>query len=157
MASSPPKAVPEPYPARTKSATVTIENAETVLTSISLADKLLLTISQSGRLSHWIHVPLDASVPDAPPIPSLDAEEGEEDTPQSDLLPMSHLTATTILGGRDAERETVGHLLASQIASALVSRDPEDQRVFVLGLGLDQAKLSRDAFVDIVSAAIAVL
>jgi len=157
MASSPPKTVPEAYPARTKSATVTIDNIETVLTSISLADKLLLTISQAGRLAHWIHVPLDASLPEAPRIPSLDAEEGEDDTPQSDLLPMSHLTATTILGGRDPERETSGHLLASQIASSLVSRDPEDQRTFVLGLGLSQATLSREAFVDIVSAAIAVL
>lgn len=156
---------PSPYPARTTTTTITLDGTETVLTSISLSDKLILTITQHGRLNHWIHVPLDVIVPEAPPIPSFtnsysgengDVEGGRAEA-QSDLLPMSHLTATTILGGRDAERETFGQLLATQIASAVVLRNSEERRVLVLGLGLDKAKLGREGFLEVVEGALGVI
>lgn len=158
---SAPTAQAEAYPAKTKTTTTSIENVETVLTSISLADKLLLTVSQHGRLSHWIHVPLSESVPEASAIPSVSHDdydyENDEDPPQSDLLPMSNLTATTILGGRDPERETFGQLLASQIASAVVLRDSEERRVLVLGLGLERSSVGREGFLELVTAAVGVL
>lgn len=154
-----PTAQPDAYPAKTKIATATIDEVDTVLTSISLADKILLTISQHGRLSHWIHVPLSESLPSENPIPSFHDhhDEDADEAPQSDLLPMNNLTATTILGGRDPERETFGQLLASQIASAVVMRDPEERRMLVLGLGLEKSSVGREGFLELVTAAVGVL
>ena len=75
--------------------------------------------------------------------------ENEEDV-ESDLLPRSHLTATTILGGTESEMNTVGQLCATQIASAVLARDSEERRLLVVGLGLQSAKLDRSAFFDLV-------
>ena len=75
--------------------------------------------------------------------------ENEEDA-KSDLLPLTHLTATTILGGTESEMNTVGQLCATQIASALLARNPEERRLLVVGLGLQTANMDRNAFFDLV-------
>jgi len=70
----------------------------------------------------------------------------EEDDPNSDLLPMHHLTATTILGGTVPELEILGQTLATQIASAIKTRDERETRIVVLGMGLDKSMASRGEF-----------
>lgn len=45
---------PAPFPARSKSAFSTIKSMETIATSMSFADKILITITQQGRLAHWV-------------------------------------------------------------------------------------------------------
>jgi len=45
---------PTPYPARTKTATVAIKDTETTATTVSFADKILITVTQNGRLAHWV-------------------------------------------------------------------------------------------------------
>lgn len=66
------------------------------------------------------------------------------------LLPLSHLSPHTLLGGATSERETVGQLLATQVASTIVMGDLDERRTVVLGLGLRKAEISREAFYDIV-------
>ena len=65
------------------------------------------------------------------------------------LLPSTHLTPKTLLGGGGDERETLGQLYAAQIASHLSLRAPDDRRTLVLGLGLAKLDKEREAFFDL--------
>jgi proteasome assembly chaperone 3 len=69
------------------------------------------------------------------------------------LLPSTHLTPTTLLGGGGEERETLGQLYAAQIASQICLRSPDDRRILVLGLGLSKTDLEREAFFDLLELA----
>lgn len=62
---------------------------------------------------------------------------------------MPHLTASTILGATVPERDTVGHLLGTQIASAIATQNPEEKRLLVVGMGLEKAELDRTSFLEI--------
>ena len=66
------------------------------------------------------------------------------------LLPMSHLTASTLLGGSTPERETIGQLYAVQIASTVALKNPTEERPLVIGLGLSKVDTSRERFFDII-------
>jgi proteasome assembly chaperone 3 len=73
---------------------------------------------------------------------------------------MSHFTATTILGGTLSSLDTLGHLLATQLASAIITKDAEEKRMLVLGLGLDldtATKLGEEGFADLVGGCLDVL
>lgn len=63
---------------------------------------------------------------------------------------MAHLTATTVLGGTVSERDTAGQLVATQVASAISTKDPEEKRLVVVGMGFEKKDMSREAFVDVV-------
>lgn len=65
-----------------------------------------------------------------------------------DTLPLSHLTPKTLLGAGGDKRETIGHLYASQIASQIATKDPEDTRTVVVGFGLQKIDMEREAFFD---------
>lgn len=43
-----------PYPATTKQATGLVNGVPTDVTSISFADKIMVTITQNGRLAQWV-------------------------------------------------------------------------------------------------------
>ena len=47
-------AVPTPFPAATKQAAGMINGTQTDVSSIYFADKIMITISQGGRLSQWV-------------------------------------------------------------------------------------------------------
>jgi len=64
------------------------------------------------------------------------------------MLPLGHLTPKTLLGAGGEQRETLGHLYASQIASAIVTRDPEETRTVVVGFGLQKVEMEREGFFD---------
>lgn len=71
--------------------------------------------------------------------------------PDSDpLLPLNHLTPMTLLGAGGDQRETLGHLIATQIASTILTKDPEETRTVLVGLGLQKPNLEREGFFDIV-------
>lgn len=61
---------------------------------------------------------------------------------------MAHLTPKTLLGGSASDRETMGQLYATQIASAIVTRNPEERRTVLIGFGLRDVEASREAFYD---------
>ena len=61
---------------------------------------------------------------------------------------MPHLNPKTLLGSSNLERETIGQLYATQIASAIISKDPQENRAMLLGLGLSKVEASRTAFYD---------
>ncbi|KAK0512803.1 hypothetical protein JMJ35_004820 [Cladonia borealis] len=131
------------YPAITKQSAGIIDGVLTDVTSTTFSDKIMVTVTQYGRLAQWIHVPLDS------PNPSF----AEQYIPSSDedgsLLPIAHLTPKTLLGGSTSERETISHLYATQIASAILTRNPEEKRIVVVGLGLSNTEVKRDVFYDV--------
>ncbi len=42
----------------------------------------------------------------------------------------------------------MGQLYATQIASAIVTRNPEEKRTVLVGLGLSSVKVNREVFFD---------
>ncbi|KAF2218754.1 hypothetical protein BDZ85DRAFT_207434 [Elsinoe ampelina] len=137
--------VETPYPAKSRTAVADIADISTSVTSVSFTDRILLTVAQSGRVSHWVHVPLArgaASEMLALSQPPTYSGEG----PESSLLPLTQLTATTVLGGTKEEFEVVGQTLATTVASAILMRNGEERRTLVLGLGLAKADWGRSDF-----------
>lgn len=156
-----------PFPASTKQSACLIDGIHTDCSVISFADKIVITLTQQGRLAQWVHsylpfcpifislflrmltaisiqfhVPLDGHHPGLLEGKSPDDEDG--------LLPLSHLTPTTLLGGTVQEREALGQTIAVQLASVLAMRRKEEGRMLVVGLGLQQKELDGDAFVKLV-------
>jgi proteasome assembly chaperone 3 len=70
---------------------------------------------------------------------------------------MHHLTATTILGGTIAEVNVLGQTLATQIGSAVLTRDASEKRMLVVGMGLDKGMSGREAFGEIVGLVLSIL
>lgn len=66
-----------------------------------------------------------------------------------DMLPLGHLNPKTLLGAGGEQRETIGHLYAAQIASAITTRNPEETRTVLVGFGLVKVELEREAFFDL--------
>ena len=66
-----------------------------------------------------------------------------------DLLPLEHLTPKTLIGAGGDQRETIGHLYASQIASRIATKDPDENRTVVVGFGLQKIDQEREAFFDL--------
>lgn len=64
-------------------------------------------------------------------------------------LPSLHLTPKTLLGGGGGDRESLGQLYAAQIAHHISLRNPDERRTLLLGLGMEMAETSREAFFDI--------
>lgn len=155
-----------PFPAGTKQAARMIDGIPTDCTVISFADKIVITLTQDGRLAQWVsphsplipfyflslllilaatlqfHVPLDGYHPGLLEAKSADDEDG--------LLPLSHLTPTTLLGGTVPEREALGQTVAVQLASVLAMKRKEEGRMVVVGLGLKQKELDGEGFVKII-------
>ncbi|KAB5562995.1 hypothetical protein GE09DRAFT_1219578 [Coniochaeta sp. 2T2.1] len=131
----------EAFPAPSKRATGLVNGVETEVSSISFSDKIMVTISQEGRLAQWVQVPLSA--------PSAASVDMSLPGAGFSALPSSHLTPTTLLGAGGEDRETVGQLYAAQLASHLTLRDPEEKRTLVLGLGLRSVDTAREAFFDV--------
>ncbi|EPE02284.1 hypothetical protein F503_08596 [Ophiostoma piceae UAMH 11346] len=124
-----------PYPAKTRTATGTVSGIPTEAEVTYFKDKIMVLVSQSGRLAQWIQVPLSA-----PSAASLDAVlmPGIRGASSStSLLPATHLTPRTLFGAGGETRETFGQLVAAQIGSFLSLRDPGETRTIVVGLGLD--------------------
>ncbi|KAL9008177.1 MAG: hypothetical protein Q9173_006670 [Seirophora scorigena] len=143
-ASSPPSNTS--YPAPTKQAAGHIDGLLTDVTCTSFSDKILLTVTQEGRLAQWrdtqFHVPLGVFNPTSTDqyLPSATSDDS--------LLPMTHLNPKTLLGGSNAERETIGQLYAAQIASIIATKNPHEKRTVLLGLGLSKFEVSRAVFYD---------
>lgn len=132
------------YPAITKQAVGTIDDIRTDVASTTFSDKIIITITQGGRLAQWIHVPLDS------PNPNFVDQYMPSGDDTDSLLPLAHLSPKTLLGGSTSERETVGQLYATQIASAIVTKNPEEKRTVLVGLGLSKFEARRELFYDTV-------
>ncbi|KAH6892342.1 hypothetical protein B0T10DRAFT_559931 [Thelonectria olida] len=139
----------ERFPAPTREASGLVNGIATEITSTNFTDKILLTISQEGRLSQWIQVPLTGSASGVVEMTLPGAGNG--------LLPSTHLTPKTLLGGGGEDRETLGQLYAAQLASHISLRSPDDRRILVLGLGLAKVDTEREAFFDLIELAQKVL
>jgi len=129
-----------PFPAPTKEAAGLVNGVHTDVSSMYFSDKIMITISQDGRLSQWIQVALTSASPTnfETSLPSMG----------NDTLPLSHLSPKTLLGAGGEHRETLGHLYASQIASQITTQNPEELRTVVVGLGLQDLDTRRETFFD---------
>ena len=96
-----------------------------------------------GHLHTQVQVPLDsvASGLTDTRLPTGSDEDG--------FSPLTNLTPKTLLGGSNTERETIGQLYASQIASAIISKNPDENRTILVGLGLSKVDASRETFFDL--------
>lgn len=90
-----------------------------------------------------VHVPLESR------DPTLADRRIQQDNDGSQLLPLSQLTATTILGSGTTARDTVARLYAAQVASALAAKDPDERRLLVLGIGVKQDSLDRETYLGV--------
>lgn len=144
------KATNASFPAKTLQASSAVDGVVTDVTTVYFSDKIMVTISQGWRLAQWIQVPLLNTSPAY--IPGSFPHEIEAD---ESLLPMAHLTPKTLLGAGTSERETMGQLIATQIASVIKTRDPDEARTLVVGMGLKRINLDsgdeqRAAWMDLV-------
>ncbi|KAK5993487.1 hypothetical protein PT974_06918 [Cladobotryum mycophilum] len=139
----------ELFPAKSRSASGLVNGIATEATSTQFSDRILVTLCQEGRLSQWIQVPLTGSSSGTVEMTLPSSSQG--------LLPSTHLTPKTLLGGGGDDRETLGQLYASQIASHISLRSPEDRRTVVVGLGLTKVDTEREAFFDLFELALKVL
>lgn len=73
------------------------------------------------------------------------------------LLPTARFQPRTILGAGSSDREMMGQLYASQLASMITTKNPEEQRSLLLGLGLAKVDMDRDVFLEIVNLALEVI
>jgi len=93
-------------------------------------------------------VPLSSDNPtqvDTAPLLSSSTEDA--------LLPSARFTPRSLLGAGTPQREMMGQLYASQIASAITTKNPDETRTLVLGLGLGKeagVEADRDTFLKIV-------
>ncbi|KAL7267847.1 hypothetical protein RUND412_009549 [Rhizina undulata] len=131
-----------PFPASTKQAARIINGIPTDAMVVSLADKIVITITQQGRLAQWVHVPLDAR--------HLGLLETKSATDDDGLLPLTYLTPVTLLGGTIAERESLGQLVTVQLASAIAMRNNDESRMVLVGLGLKSLEMDRDSFIQLI-------
>ena len=106
-----------------------------------------LNLATSVEIFLQIHVPLE------PQNPSF-ADQHLPSSNEDSLLPMSHLSPKTLLGASNSERETTGQLYAVQIASAILTRNPDERRQVLVGLGLRDVQGGRHAFYDIIDLAL---
>lgn len=146
-----------PYPINTRTSTAQIGSVQTTATLHPFADKLLFTITQSSLLNHWLHVPLlgdspltDPSTYITPHAAATNSPDDADAIPDTSLLPFPHLTATTVLGGTKHEFEVLGQTIATTVASAVVMKRPGEQRMVVLGLGLEKGSMGREEFEGVV-------
>ncbi|TGO74932.1 hypothetical protein BELL_0246g00010 [Botrytis elliptica] len=139
--------LPSPFPARSKTASAKVNGIDTNVSCLYFADKILITITQGGRLGQWMQVPLTSASPTSYdtsiPLPSAANESGDAygngngNGNGNMILPLEHLTPRTLLGAGGEKRERIGHLYASQIGSMILGRDPEERRTVLVGLGLE--------------------
>lgn len=64
------------------------------------------------------------------------------------MLPFPHLSPKTVLGARGEERETLGHTYAMQVATMILTKNPEETRTVLLVTGFQEVDTSRGAFFD---------
>ncbi|KAA8563826.1 hypothetical protein MFRU_036g00730 [Monilinia fructicola] len=135
-----------PFPAPTKEASTKINGVDTTACCMYFSDKIIITISQGGRLGQWIQIPLTSASPTSydTSIP-LPPAGGPGSNAASMILPLQHLTPRTLLGAGGEERERVGHLYASQIGSMILGRNPEERRGILVGLGFAKIGEGRDS------------
>ncbi|KAK6062415.1 hypothetical protein SCUP234_07323 [Seiridium cupressi] len=130
----------DPFPAPSKEAVGLVDGVETQASSTFFSDKIMVTLSQEGRLSQWIQVSLSA-----PSAASVDMA-----LPDTSLLPLPHLTPKTLLGGGGEDRESSGQLYAVHIASFIARKDSDEKRTLLVGLGLLKPKPDRESFFDVI-------
>jgi proteasome assembly chaperone 3 len=107
----------------------------------------ILSRQLSWLTEDQVHCPLSASNPTSMDTHLLSAS-GEDS-----LLPSNRFTPRTLLGAGNTNREMMGHLYASQIANAITTKNPEENRTLVLGLGLGKeanVDMDRDLFFKVV-------
>ena len=94
--------------------------------------------------SSQVHIPLGSENPNQAEqhLPAGSEEDG--------LLPLSYLSPVILLGGADPDREMMGRLYGIQIASAIATKNPTDDRVVVVGLGLGKIGADRATFLDLI-------
>ncbi|EXJ87616.1 hypothetical protein A1O3_04577 [Capronia epimyces CBS 606.96] len=141
-----------PFPASTRQAAGEVNGVKTDVMSISFADKIMITITQNGKLSQWVTVPLLSDNP-THSDPYFQTHRSGDDA----LLPSARFSPRILLGAGGSDREAMGQLYTSQLANAIITKSPEESRQLMFGLGLAKVELERDVFLQIIDLVLSVL
>ncbi|EMR08596.1 hypothetical protein PNEG_03072 [Pneumocystis murina B123] len=90
-------------------------------------DCIFIIATMRGNVSEWISIDLNQA------IPLFD----QTSIAQQDQLPLSHLSAKFLLGASHLPRADFARMLACQIASYIVRDSVKEQRMVLVGFGLD--------------------
>ncbi|KAK9472788.1 uncharacterized protein V1510DRAFT_416067 [Dipodascopsis tothii] len=143
----------EYVPLQTRQKAAEIAGKRMDVVTFGFADTILILISEDSRLGKMYYVPLTAA-----PGGNLQAYDyGDEADDDFSLLPLSHLTPVSVLGGGSNEVE--GKMYAVQIASMISRQNADERRRVVVGMGIarsssDDIALGPDArrrFLDILT------
>ena len=91
-----------------------------------------------------MHVPLDSD------HPHLADHELAASSDEDSLLPRAYFTPKILLGGSTSQRDTLGQLYATRIASVIITKNPKEHRTVLVGLGLSSFEEKRNVFYDII-------
>ncbi|MCJ1312024.1 hypothetical protein MMC25_005698 [Agyrium rufum] len=139
------------YPAAFNQVSGTVHDVATDVSITQFSDKILVTVTQDGCLAHWLQVSpsqsLTGSTETYLTLASIGDDEGEDGS--FDPLPMTHLTPVPLLGGHHNERDQLSNFYASQIASLIFTKNPEERRAILVGFGFQKSSMNREAFFDL--------
>jgi proteasome assembly chaperone 3 len=163
-----------PFPAPTKQVAGEVNGVKTDVMHMSFADKIMITVTQNGRLSQWVCTLSQRGHPvylsclkltwEKVTVPLLSDNPTQSDpyfqtlrSEDDSLLPSARFSPRILLGAGGSDREAMGQLYASQIANAIVTKSPEESRPLMLGLGLAKVDVDRDVFLQIIDLILSVL
>ncbi|MCJ1340268.1 hypothetical protein MMC09_005562 [Bachmanniomyces sp. S44760] len=148
------------YPATTHHATGVVDSVMTNVMVTKFTDRIMVQVIQHGRLAQWVGTMGMGDERSSPgllmarqiqvPLESISLGGMEHYLPSSSdeegLMPMSHLQPKTLLGASNSEREMIGQLYATHIASAILTKDPDEKRTVLVGLGLSNLNPGQDTY-----------
>ncbi|GAO49393.1 hypothetical protein SAICODRAFT_68448 [Saitoella complicata NRRL Y-17804] len=120
-------AAPVRSPVQTRQAARFIDGKHTECLVYGFADRIMVLVTDSGKIGQMLSVSLETS--SLVPPPPLGAEH-------LDLLPPSHITPKYMLGASNTPRGELGQLYAVHIASLVASQNPDEARTVIVGLAL---------------------
>ena len=88
---------PAAYPATTKTAHVSIKGLSTTATVVNFADKIFITVTQDGRLAHWVNILPQIYIALSNFFRSTSPSTYPQQTPQYPRIPTSSATTTTLI------------------------------------------------------------
>ena len=161
--------VKNPFPAPTQQVAGEINGVKTDVMYMSFADKIMITISQNGKLGQWVCLPsilpttrliwmVKVTVPLLSENPTQSDPYFQTNRSGDDaLLPSVRFSPRTLLGAGGTDREAMGQLYASQIANAIVTKSPEESRSLMLGLGLVKVEIDREVFWQVIDLVLSII
>ncbi|KAK7206808.1 hypothetical protein BZA70DRAFT_115206 [Myxozyma melibiosi] len=127
-------------PVKTRQSVRMISGVRVDVVVYSFADKIMVLVSQNGRLGKMYYVPLASSASLSAFAFGSGTNPGGED--EYSLLPLTHLTPTPVLGSSADDVE--GRIYAVQVASLVSRQSPDERRTVIVGMAATKREATED-------------